>query len=78
MCSHTLSYLGLRESSLMPCLEQSIQELTFFTLDAFDLCTDGRAAQKSFDDLVMSFHVSPPSSGWLQCLDQTAVSFVIF
>ena len=77
MSPHTLGYLSLRKSSVMASLEQGVKEFTLFTLNALDLCANGRTTQKRLDNLVMSFHVSPPSSGSSQWPSQSVVSFEI-
>lgn len=65
MSPHALCDLCLREASIMASFKKGIKQFTFLTLDTFDRCANGGTVKQSLDNLVMSFHVSPPSFGRL-------------
>lgn len=70
--SHTLRYLRLGKARLLACLEQSIQQNGFFTLDALNLGSDTRAAHELLYDLIMRLHALSPSVGFLRSRDHEA------
>ena len=66
MCPHSLSNLSLGKTGLMTGFQQGVKKLSFLTFDAFHFGADTGAAHQHLDNLVMGFHVLPPSSGRLQ------------
>jgi hypothetical protein len=55
--SHSFRDLRLREASLLPRLEQRVEQHRFLPLDALDFGANAGAAHQLLDELVMRSHV---------------------
>ena len=57
LCTHSFGNLRLGQPGLLARFQKSIEQYSFFSLDAVNLGTNARPLQELLDDLIMGSHV---------------------